>query len=368
MKKHLYVIIPVYKVEKYLAKCLDSVVNQTFRNLSIICVNDGSPDTCGEILQHYSEMDNRIHVITTENRGLSAARNAALDYVITIIKCHTANVEEFIAFVDSDDSLEADAFEKLLSFFSFDIDLVSYGYTAVNSNGKRIREFNPNDLGLSGLCSVSRDVFSSIVPSVWSKIFRADIIFKNNIRFPEGVLYEDNYFTMAYLLFSRNIFFSNCKFYNYLIREDSIMGLTSAKKPGCVISYILLSEHFLLFLKNNNIFDQFNDVFWDLYYRLTLTGITFAPSKVEEDELYKRAGVILQSVNQESSNDLWSHYNYLILNRNFKEYKKLKFWGLLKHKHKVNYDKFYILGLPLISYTYTIKGCKVKLFSIIPIS
>lgn len=368
MKKHLYVIIPVYKVEKYLAKCLDSVVNQTFRNISIICVNDGSPDTCGEILQHYSEMDNRIHVITTENRGLSAARNVALDYVNTIIKYQSANVEEFIAFVDSDDSLEVDAFEKLLSFFTVDIDLVSFGHTAVNSAGKCIREFKSNGLGLIGACPVTRNIFSSILPSVWSKIFRADLIFKNNISFPDGVLYEDNYFTMAYLLFSRNIFFSNSKFYNYLIRDDSIMGLTSAKKPGCVISYILLSEHFLSFLRNNNLFEQFNDVFWDLFYRLTLSGITFAPSKAEEDELYERAGVILQSVNQEPSNDLWSHYNDLILNRKFKEYKRLKFWGLLKHKHRANYDKFYIMGLPLISYTYTIKGCKVKLFSIIPIS
>lgn len=366
MKKHLYVIIPVYKVEKYLAKCLDSVVNQTFRNLSIICVNDGSPDTCGEILQHYSEMDNRIHVITTENRGLSAARNAALEYVNTLIN-HSSTKEEFISFVDSDDYLEVDAYDRLLSCFSFDIDLVSFGYTAVDSMGKSIREFKPNGLGLTGACSVTRDVFSSIVPSVWSKIFRAELIFKNNIRFPEGVLYEDNYFTMAYLIFTRNIFFSNCKFYNYLVREDSIMGFTSAKKSGCVISFILLSEHFLSFLRNNNLFEQFNDVFWDLFYRLTLSGITFAPSKAEEDELYERARFILQSVNQESSNDLWSHYNYLILNRTFKEYKTLKFWGLLKHKHRADYDKFYILGLPLISYTYTTKGSKVKLFSVVPI-
>ena len=80
----LAVIVPVYKVEKYLPKCLDSIINQTYKNLQIICVDDGSPDKCGDILEEYSKKYSRIIVIHKENGGLSSARNAALDFLIKV--------------------------------------------------------------------------------------------------------------------------------------------------------------------------------------------------------------------------------------------------------------------------------------------
>ena len=101
----LSVIVPVYRVEQYLHKCLDSLVNQTYRDLEIILVDDGSPDTCGAICDAYAARDGRIRVIHQENRGLSGARNTGLDHARG----------EFVAFVDSDDYLEQDMYAQLMA-------------------------------------------------------------------------------------------------------------------------------------------------------------------------------------------------------------------------------------------------------------
>ena len=96
------VIVPIYKVEKYLARCVDSIINQTYKNLEIILVDDGSPDGCGAMCDEYAKKDERIKVIHKENGGLSSARNAGLDIA----------TGDYIAFVDSDDRLSSDAYEK----------------------------------------------------------------------------------------------------------------------------------------------------------------------------------------------------------------------------------------------------------------
>ena len=101
----LSVIIPVYNVEPYLEQCLDSVINQTYKNLEIICINDGSTDNSLKILEKYQKKDNRIKLINQKNKGLSEARNAGLDVA----------KGEYIAFVDSDDYLELNAYEEAMN-------------------------------------------------------------------------------------------------------------------------------------------------------------------------------------------------------------------------------------------------------------
>ena len=103
MNPLISVIVPIYKVERYLVRCLDSIVNQTYRNLEIILVEDGSPDNCGAICDDYARLDERIRVIHQENRGLSAARNAGLDIMSG----------EYLMFVDSDDRLKSNILQSL---------------------------------------------------------------------------------------------------------------------------------------------------------------------------------------------------------------------------------------------------------------
>ena len=118
------VIIPVYKVEQYLPECLDSIINQTYKNLEIICIDDGSPDNSGKILDEYASKDNRIRVIHKENGGISSARNAGLDIA----------TGDWISFVDSDDWLDINTYEKLLSSADeANTDIVMFGNCSVNN-------------------------------------------------------------------------------------------------------------------------------------------------------------------------------------------------------------------------------------------
>lgn len=120
------VIVPVYNVEKYLRRCLDSIIRQTYQNLEILCIDDGSIDNSGEICEQYAARDARIKVIHQENQGLSTARNRGLD---------TAT-GEYIAFVDSDDYIAADVLEQLYqSAVSSDATCVICGYNCVDSMG-----------------------------------------------------------------------------------------------------------------------------------------------------------------------------------------------------------------------------------------
>lgn len=119
------IIIPIYNAEKYLEKCLDSIVKQTYKNIEIICVNDGSKDNSINILSRYNKMDNRIVLINKENNGLSSARNIGL----------ASATGEFVMFVDSDDWIDIDTCEKCLKIMNkYSVDVVMFSYVREYEN------------------------------------------------------------------------------------------------------------------------------------------------------------------------------------------------------------------------------------------
>lgn len=127
MEQTISVIVPVYKVEAFLRQCIDSIVNQTYRHLEILLVDDGSPDDCGKICDEYAEKDNRIRVFHTSNQGLSSARNFGLQNA----------AGEFVSFVDSDDWLEPDMYETLLERMEAagaDVSVCGYWFDSVHSS------------------------------------------------------------------------------------------------------------------------------------------------------------------------------------------------------------------------------------------
>ena len=133
------VIVPVYKVESYLGKCLDSIIGQTYHILEIILIDDGSPDRCGEICDEYAAKDPRIHVIHQQNAGLSAARNAGLDIASG----------DYIMFVDSDDWVEKNTCETVLMIAQQQqADIVCYGYNEVSSSGKILKSLKMRRVGI----------------------------------------------------------------------------------------------------------------------------------------------------------------------------------------------------------------------------
>ena len=179
MNTLISIIVPVYKSELYMVRCLDSIVHQTYRNLEIILVDDGSPDKCGEICDEYASRDGRIKVIHQENRGVSAARNAGLDIASG----------EYVGFVDSDDYIDLTMFEELLNAIkSTSADMAICDFTRILKTTSE-----PNDKPLDSSMTTEKIkelIITDDYPSYfWNKLFAYPVL--KNKRFPVGRVFED---------------------------------------------------------------------------------------------------------------------------------------------------------------------------------
>jgi len=208
----LSVIIPVYNVEPYLEQCLDSVVNQTYKDLEIICINDGSTDNSLKILEKYQKKDSRIKLINQKNKGLSGARNAGLDVA----------KGEYIAFVDSDDYLELNAYEEAMKVMLTDknVDLVEFRTNTFADNNDTVLNNRANFANKRLFDTFSMNMHTGYV---WNKIYKRLLLEKYKIKFIPKLLYEDAFFSYAYVLVSKHSVFINKQGYNYRKRYNSIL-------------------------------------------------------------------------------------------------------------------------------------------------
>lgn len=214
------IIVPVYNVEKYLRKCLDSLINQTLKDIEIICVNDGSKDNSPKILEEYAKKDNRIIVINQENAGLSVARNSGID----IAK------GEYIGFVDSDDWVDLDFFEKLYySATSNDADIAVSGIIRVTGiKKKKFLNFEKETITDNAnlkfeLCDVPEKSY------VWNKIYKTEKLKEIGLEFEKGIFYEDCIFTPQALFYLGKIVTVPNIYYYYLRRGNSTVKQRSEK-------------------------------------------------------------------------------------------------------------------------------------------
>ena len=215
--KRVSIIIPVWGVEKYIGKCLDSLVNQTLEDIEIIVVNDGSLDNSQSIIDKYvAKHPDKVKSYIKENGGQGSARNYG-------IKVSTG---EYIAFVDSDDFVELDMFEKMYNKAKKDkSDIVICGSYNVceNYSKKEIDAFITNyDTDLENM------MFGKM--AVWNKIYKRNIIIDNKITFKEKVWYEDLAFTLKAIINSSKFSFIDEPFYDYLIRQGSTMNNSNVER------------------------------------------------------------------------------------------------------------------------------------------
>jgi len=213
-KPLISVIIPIYNVEPYLQKCVESVLAQTYANLEIILVDDGSPDNCGKICDEYAEKDKRIVVVHKENGGLSDARNAGLG----IMK------GEYVAFVDSDDWVLPKYIEDMyenLKKYNADISLSGTVYVYENNKKDMILAIDKNE-GLYTQKEAVENLFyqRGIYPSACSKLYKRELF--KAIRYPKGKLNEDSAITYKLFCLCDKISYTNASNYCYLQRIGSI--------------------------------------------------------------------------------------------------------------------------------------------------
>lgn len=212
------VIIPVYNVEKYLHRCLDSVIAQTYQNLEIICVDDGSIDDSGNICDQYAVRDARIKVIHQENQGPSAARNRGLD----------AADGEYIAFVDSDDYILEDMYKKMLDkLLNYNVDLCVCQWQYEFSDGRQVvkrKNIDPTIYGRKASLEFVRFLYmgnyeNGVVVAAWNKLYRRALLDK--IRF-EGRIHEDEAFCGRIMAKNISVYVMEEQFYVYAQNGDSL--------------------------------------------------------------------------------------------------------------------------------------------------
>ena len=234
------VIVPVYKVEPYLDKCIASIVNQTYRNLEIILVDDGSPDNCPAMCDAWSEKDSRIRAIHKANGGLSDARNAGM----------AVATGELMTFVDSDDWIAPDMYERLYRHLSEDnSDIAACGVQMVWEDGTASRM-----LTREGSCILNQEeAMRAIIEEswlkqpVWYKLYKTELV--REILFPAGKCHEDVFWSYQAVGRADRISVSDLVGYYYLQRSGSIMGAGySLKRLDAVEAKVqrctYIQEHF----------------------------------------------------------------------------------------------------------------------------
>lgn len=208
------VIVPIYKVEKYLRECINSVINQTYKNLEIILVDDGSPDSCPDICDEYANIDPRIKVIHRENGGLSAARNSGIDIC----------TGEYIFFLDSDDILDKDAiaflYKKTIET-KVDIAVCCFYYLYKDSYIPKCT--NVIEAVVNGeQAFIDMLIMDYTFPCAWGKLYKRQIF--QNLRYPENKLYEDTYIIGDVLFHANNVYITTLPKLYYRQCKSSIMN------------------------------------------------------------------------------------------------------------------------------------------------
>jgi len=240
------VIVPIYKVEKYLQRCLDSILAQRHTDFELLLIDDGSPDNCGAICEEYSERDPRIHVFHKENGGVSSARNLGIDHA----------KGEWIAFVDGDDYLEPSYLEDLAAgILTEGVGMIFQGHRQVDGSGEQVRLVTVPNVLVS--THSERSLFDThpihLFGAPWSKLYSNALIVKYNLRFDETIHFgEDLLFMISYLSKSDWCHFMDKSNYNYNI---GVEGSLSGRKYDFHTEYHTLQE---LTAQGEELIKQFN--------------------------------------------------------------------------------------------------------------
>ena len=212
------VIVPFYNVEEYLEECLESIRNQTYTNIEVILVNDGSTDGSKEICERFCQQDNRFKLVTQENQGASVARNRGVK----------ESNGDYIMFVDSDDVVKDNIVEVLLSYMKTDVDIVECKSTRCK---EELFENNPVNIifeGESTEAIIKSIEYKEIKYCPFTKLYRRELVEK--VPFLEGVIYEDVYTGINFLRYIRKMIVLDLNGYYYRVRTNSVMTTSFNKK------------------------------------------------------------------------------------------------------------------------------------------
>lgn len=272
----LSIIVTAHNSAKYLPKCLDALIAQTYRNIEIICVDDASTDNTGKLIKDYARSDPRILAIRNqENVGVSEARNIAM-------KKATA---PYIMFCDGDDYYDTQMCEKMLAIAEdselsagmviSEIRVVYHAHQEM-----KISDEHYYNLHFSGVQAVTDQVLTETDFAPSNKLFRKELIDRYKLRFPKGLHYEDAYFCAAYMCICGTVYYLNEQLYTYVRHTGSIMSNTWSKEGArdTSIDHIYIAFKLFDFLKAYGLLEKYNAAFWRLFVGYERLSINYSRS------------------------------------------------------------------------------------------
>ncbi len=320
------VVLPIYNVEKYLKKCLESIINQTLKDTEIICINDCSADNCGNIIKEYAEKDNRIKFINNEdNIGVGFSRNIGIDL----------SNGEYISFIDSDDFIESNYLENLYTTAKkYDADIVFTNniYTVNGSKGyikpyyhNRLKRWKKDfkDKCFEGISNFNVSTIEKentpeypLVSSV-NKIFKKDFITNNFLKFQNYIVAEDSDFFYKYLVYNPKMYYNNNAEYYYVQRKSSAVHSIEKDEKTVSDALSVFSNIFNFYKeKNINLLQESN------YYNFNSFLFVFNNYKASnKDEFYKKCHELMKKLNPEIDRDKHAFYAYsLFIMKTYEDY------------------------------------------------
>ena len=328
IKIKVSIIIPVYNADKHLSQCLDSIINQTLKEIEIICVNDGSTDFSCQILEKYAQKDQRIKIINKNNSGPGASRKIGLNFA----------TGEFIAFVDSDDWVKLDTFEKLYNNgISNNSDLVIINPIRYDGNNDRYlymdgfdiaNYLNDNNINFDQFTFDYTDINPFILNksfSTWSKLYKNEFLNSyNDFYFPEYTFYEDVPFHVQVLLRAKRISFCTERLYIYRVSSDNSM-IDYSTKSRKVFDIFIVVDKVRQFLIENEKIDEFKSEFIQFEIRQLTQWLDNCGDDYKQ-EFFERTKQYFKQMNLNIDviNKLNTQYENIINSSSYKEFKLLE--------------------------------------------
>lgn len=262
------VVIPIFNSQEYIQECIRSITSQSYRDIEIICVDDGSTDDTPRILKKLQEEDSRIKVVTQKNKGRSGARNLGIQ----------SAKGEFLTFVDSDDVLLPSALEKLSSNIgNADLVVSSIKMKYLIHSDKETQDNVYYTITREGVFNNNAKLLESFHCSVCACLFRTKDILQSKILFPEGLNYEDAFFHWVYFATTKKIAFVREPTYEYVRRPNSIMSQTFEKNIKA-LDHLLIIEKIIQYYKKYNFFPNDEWILADLLEKYFWLAFTYVPS------------------------------------------------------------------------------------------
>lgn len=323
------VIIPVYNVEKYLAECLTSVVNQTFKDIEIICVNDGSTDNSPKILEEFAQKDSRIKIINQENQGLSAARNTGLDVA----------TGEYVSFIDSDDFVRTDLYADIQKLLPAELICFNAKIFPISEKYRTLQNYT--QCQFDGEQPMEEKLILKTNVHVWNKVFRTSIIKENNIRFPKGLYFEDFPFVCEYMLSINTVkFFGGKGYYFYRQQPNSLMNNCSHKS----IHHLFVWHYLYDKLKERKLLDKYPNLINKLFRTYTILAYKYS-DEASKDSIIKTAQDYASEISYKGLDEL---IDALINNKMIYYGRKEKIFSIKNFEHNGYKDKILtLLGLQI---------------------